>query len=127
MADSSDHCYCLAYYSSDMEKMKKVVLILFLIISASIYNNKLFAQIEFNNPDSVINFLVGEWTWISSCGGWTGTHCLYPDSVGYTQSYVYSRLDGSEDSIAYSYFRNDSLIDSRNARISYSDSRYGDQ
>ncbi|NOY96641.1 MAG: T9SS type A sorting domain-containing protein [Chlorobi bacterium] len=105
----------------------RIIILLFLIISTSVYNDKVNAQIEFNNTDSVINFLVGEWIWINSCGGWTGSQCTYPDSVGYTKSYVFSKLDGSKDSIAYSYFNNDSLIDSRNAKISYSNSIYGDQ
>lgn len=89
--------------------MKKVVLILSLILLLIYANNKSFGQGEFDNPSSVINFLVGEWNWISSCGRYAG-FCTNHDTVDYTMSYTFVKIANSEDSILYAFYRNDTIL-----------------
>lgn len=80
-------------------------------------------QIQFESVDSVINFLVGDWLWTVSCGGIMGER-KYPDSAT-SKSFVFSRHESRHARIVQCHYRNDTLVDSGNAEISFSNSMYG--
>lgn len=107
--------------------MKKTLMTYILIVFTTTISIKTYSQIQFTNSDSVINFLVGNWIWTNSCGGFTGNVCTYPDSVGYTINLVFTKINNIHDSISYSRYKNDTLITSGRAKISYSNSIYGDR
>jgi hypothetical protein len=101
--------------------MKKLLFKLSLIASISYYCIVSYSQVQFNNTDSVINFLEGNWFWISSCGGFKSTSMCYdPNSLGYTKRYVFSKISGCPDSIYYIYYKDQVLIKSGKTKISYS-------
>ncbi len=103
-----------------MKKQKILVLIASQLISISLYS-----QIQFNETDSVINFLEGEWLWTGSCGGITGRDCSYPENKT-SRSYVFNKLEDEPDSIGYTFYLSETEVKSGIANISYSDSLYGD-
>jgi hypothetical protein len=102
--------------------MNKSSFIFLLIIVLSFNTNCTYSQFHFNNPDSVLNFLDGKWIWFKACGGWGGD-CFYPNSVGYTKSFVFTKIINSQDSISYSYYSNDTLKQNGRSKLSYSNNR----
>jgi hypothetical protein len=54
------------------------------------------------NPVTYSSSLIGEWSWVSTCGGFAGT-CFYPQQTRESISLVYT-----VDSI-YNYYLNDTL------------------
>ncbi len=77
------------------------------------------------NADSIINTIIGEWDWISTCGGISGTQCITPGSIGFTNTIIIDKIAGTDDSIFYAVYKNDSVLYEGNVRISYSNSIYG--
>jgi hypothetical protein len=75
----------------------------------------------------VIHYLTGQWEWVRTTGGKSGTNIFTPQSRGYTMRFIFSTLEGSKDSVAYSFYLNDTLQWNRNAGLSYSKSIYGDK
>jgi len=107
--------------------MKKLVLPIILSIVLSLCNCNLYSQIHISTSGSLINFMVGNWIWTGSRGGFSGDDISNPSSVGYTKSYTYRKITGSTDSLAYSFFKNDSLIKSGKTKISSANSMYGNE
>ena len=97
--------------------MKKIITLTFVVLALSPF--KISAQNTFPNSDSVINYLKGGWTWFKSCGGIAGI-CNYPQTVGYTKSIRFSRINGFNDSIAYSVYKNGNLVNSSATKVLHS-------
>ena len=99
--------------------MKRLIFFLSLTIALSLLSNTSYSQIHIGSPDSVINLLVGKWAWVSSRGGYAGGW-VYPADVGYRTNFIFSKIDGATDSIAYLYYRNDTLMVDGKTKVSYS-------
>ncbi len=55
-----------------------------------------------DNPETYSSSLIGEWSWVCTCGGFAGT-CYYPQQTKESIRLVYT-----VDSI-YNYYQNDTL------------------
>jgi hypothetical protein len=106
--------------------MKKIILIFLLILSVSRNGAKADEQMQFTDADSVISYLVGEWVLVGACDTLFGAECLDPIDDGVPLSYVFSEIDGSNDSIFLAIYFNDELFTSLNLTLSYSASIYGE-
>ena len=78
----------------------------------------------FDSKDSVISFLIGEWEWIKSCGGYAGG-CILSDTVEYAMRKVITKIPDTKDSILTIDYKDNSIIDIRRAKVAYSRSGYG--
>jgi hypothetical protein len=74
--------------------MKKLIFLLALVVVLS--------GCKKENPVTYSSSLIGEWSWVSTCGGFAGT-CYYPQQTKESISLVYT-----VDSI-YNYYLNDTL------------------
>lgn len=81
-----------------------------------IFHHNLYSQYEFENADSVINYLEGEWEWVSSCGGIT-YHCIDPKSEGYSRILVFNRIENVSDSIKIISYLADTLLFQSGSKI----------
>jgi hypothetical protein len=92
---------------------------IFVFALAILIGNDLNGQVSFSSADSVIHYLTGQWEWVQTGGGITGTAHITPQSRGYTVQFEFSRIEGTSDSIAYSFYRNDTLQRTKNAGLLY--------
>ena len=108
-----------------MKKLLRKSIPLLIIMTLVLCGNKSFAQIQFSTADSVIEYLEGKWRWYITCGGFVPT-CFYPDSAKNTDL-VFTKVNGSSDSIQYSSFLNDSLTNTGYYKIVYKSTIFGDK
>ena len=74
--------------------MKKLIFLLAFVVVLS--------GCKKENPVTYSSSLIGEWSWVSTCGGFAGT-CYYPQQTKESVNLVYTM-----DSI-YNYYMNDTL------------------
>jgi hypothetical protein len=75
-----------------------------------------FPQVYYTTSDSVIDFLTGNWTWEKYCGGWVGCTTEF-DSP---RIFCFDSIQNYDDSLAFKYFRGDTLVCSLYYKVSYS-------
>ena len=63
------------------------------------------------NADTLINKMVGNWEWTTTCGG-VMYSCDSAESVGYTQRLQFTKNTSTANAIDYKMFKNDTLVSS---------------
>jgi hypothetical protein len=93
------------------------------IIFLFFFQPKINAQTAFPGTDSLINYLSGNWKWYRSCGGVNGG-CTYATGLS-TQQFIFTRITGVTDSIAYKYYKNGALTGQGHSKLFYNSSMFG--
>jgi hypothetical protein len=111
------HCYITTFYQEE------VALDSFYIDEIRAFN---FSQYgcQFDNSESIINYLLGKWKWSASCSGFPPS-CSNPEKSGYNLSYIFSKIADTQDSLSFTCFKNDTIFKTGIAMISFSKSIYG--
>lgn len=95
--------------------MKKIV-ILFILISCFASQQAEGQITTFSATSNVVSYLNGNWEWFRSCGGMI-PGCSYPSNVGYTRTVKFTIINGVNDSIAYTTYKNNVVVHSGKSKI----------
>jgi hypothetical protein len=111
--------------------MKTVTFIILFIVSSFLPSNKVYGQNQNTSTDSVINLIIGSWNYYSHCGyGYGGKYMCSYKADNYnpsTKYYIFSKVNGTTDSIAYEYYEKYKLKQTGRARVSYSNTIFGNR